>query len=515
MGRKSGEGLARGIASNWLGLALTIVISFFMSPFVVNKLGSIYYGIWALSLQFTGYLNLFDFGVRDAVIRYTSKYVARGQSGQLNVVIGTALLTYMPIVAAVIGITVLCVWAVPGPFEIDEPYHAATRWAVLFAGLTIASSFLFNVFNGILMGLRRFDASNAINVAVLLLRSGVIVVLLSAGYGLIALAAVQFAFAFLGGIAAAFAGAHFLRKRDMKFAPRLPTGRRLPAVAKRVFGYGTYALLHSIGQKIIFSSDTLVVGAFLSVSAVTPYSIAGSLIQYLRTLLMSTVRVFVPATSELHARGENERLKILITRAARLAIIIVLPIAIVYAVLGHDFVRLWMGPQFAAEAGSVLLVLAVTQIFSAPSQILVAALYGSSKHRLVSLLRLAEAAANVTLSIVLVQSLGLVGVALGTAISHVAMVMIVMPYFVGPQLGLGGVEYLVGAYLRPLVAATPLVGAAILVRTRIELSDLLQLFAIVTVLTALYAICVFLIALDSEERRILVRKLQPRLAGGL
>lgn len=52
------SGIGRGIASNWVGLALAIVVSFFMSPFVVNKLGSIYYGIWALTLQFTGYLNL-------------------------------------------------------------------------------------------------------------------------------------------------------------------------------------------------------------------------------------------------------------------------------------------------------------------------------------------------------------------------------------------------------------------------------------------------------------------------
>jgi O-antigen/teichoic acid export membrane protein len=508
MTRARGDSLTRAIASNWLGLALTVILAFFMSPFIVTKLGSTYYGIWALSLQFTGYLNLFDFGVREAVVRYTSKYAARNRSDELNRVLATAFLTYFPIVALAVLITGLCVWVVPRVFEIEPTYYRATRWAVLFAGLTISLNLLFNVFTGILMGLRRFDAANAINIVAVLVRAGVIVALLGAGYGLIALAATQFAFALLVGLATAFASAYLLRQRGLRFAPKLPRGRRLPAMARRILGYGTYALLHSIGQKIIFTSDAIVVGAFISVAAVTPYSIAGSLVQYLRTLLMSTVRVFVPATSELHARGEHEKLRVLIIRAARLAILIVLPVAIIYAILGHEFIRLWMGEEYATDASGVLIVLAVTQIFSAPSNVLVAALYGTSQHKLVSLLRLAEAGANVTLSIILAQTIGLVGVALGTAISHIFMVMIVMPNLVGPQLRFRATEYLVGAYVRPAIASLPLVAVTFLVRGELRIENLLSFIGIVVVLVAIYAVSVFLLGLNSDERRFVLRKIR-------
>src|SRR5690606_5241752 len=151
-------------------LGLSIVISFFLSPFVVNKLGSIYYGIWALTLQFTSYLHLLDFGVRESVVRYTSKYVTRNPPGQLNAVLTTAALTYLPIIFFCLLITGISVWAVPGPFKIEAPYHDETRWAVLFTGLTIAQSFFFNIFLGVLQGLRRYDLANGLEMGMQVIR---------------------------------------------------------------------------------------------------------------------------------------------------------------------------------------------------------------------------------------------------------------------------------------------------------------------------------------------------------
>ena len=72
------------IFSNWTVLLLNIIISFFLAPYVVHKLGNVYYGIWAIVMQFTGYMYLMDFGVRDAVIRYTSQLNAKNSGKQLN-----------------------------------------------------------------------------------------------------------------------------------------------------------------------------------------------------------------------------------------------------------------------------------------------------------------------------------------------------------------------------------------------------------------------------------------------
>src|SRR5690606_8938923 len=153
-------------------LAINIAISFFLSPFVVNKLGSVYYGIWAVAMQFTGHLYLLDFGVRESVIRYTSQYTARGQQTRLSHELTTALLTHVPITALCLVAVGVCAWAAPYAFDIERQHWAEARWAIVFVGLTIAQTFLLNVFVGILHGLNRFDVANVLNTAFAVVRAG-------------------------------------------------------------------------------------------------------------------------------------------------------------------------------------------------------------------------------------------------------------------------------------------------------------------------------------------------------
>ncbi len=43
------------------------MVAFFLTPFVVNSLGSTAYGIWVLLMSLTGYYGLLDLGVSAAL----------------------------------------------------------------------------------------------------------------------------------------------------------------------------------------------------------------------------------------------------------------------------------------------------------------------------------------------------------------------------------------------------------------------------------------------------------------
>lgn len=505
-----GQSILRGIVSNWAALGLSIVISFFLSPFVVNKLGSIYYGIWALTLQFTSYLHLLDFGVRESVVRYTSKYVTRNQPAQLNAVLTTAALTYLPIILFCLLITGIAVWAVPGPFNIEAPYHEETRWAVLFTGLTIAQSFFFNIFLGVLQGLRRYDLANGLEMGMQVIRTILIVTSLQLGQGLVALSAIQFGSALVSGIVIMAIAFRLLRQRGVKLRPALPRGKRLPAMTRRIVGYGFYSFVHSIAQKIVFSSDVLIVGMTMAVQSVTFYSIAATLTQYLKTLVGTSARVFLPVSSELHATGRTGELSKLFLAGAKLNVLIALPIALTLATLGPQFVGLWMGPSFAEPVALVLPILAFTQILSSPHNVVVNILYGISRHAALAWLRLVEAFVIVVLSVVLARSMGLVGVALGQAIPHVLLVTLVLPCLLRSILGLPVSKYLAGVYVRPLLAAIPFTLGALWIETHVHLANLIEFGVAIALLLLVYAPCVYAIGLTGEERQLVLRKLGLR-----
>lgn len=507
-----GPSLLRSLASSWLGLAAGVGIAFFLSPFVVNKLGAEWYGVWAVAAQFTGYLYLLDFGVRESVIRYTSKYAARNQPAQLNRVLTAALVIYSAITILAMVAVAVCVWGVPRWFNLEPHYWRDARFAMLFAGLTIAQTFLFNVFAGIVTGLRRWDIGNATGVILNVIRAGLLVGFLQAGYGIVGVAVIQFAVALAGGVATAVIAIVLLRKGGMPFRLVPLSARLFRALSKRIFGYGAYVIVNNVGEKVIGATDAIVVGVFLPIAAVAHYAVAGSLIGYLRAILGSTAQVFNPLASHLRSIRQGEELRRALLLGVAINVLITLPVAAAFMILGDQFIALWMGTEFAEPSGAVLAVLAAAAVVAAPQYIVSSVLYGISRHRTIALLRIAEAVANLALSVVLVKWMGLVGVALGTAVPSAVIVLLVLPFTVCPMLGVALGDYYDRAYLRPLVAVAPFVAGAWWVRMYARPDSLMTFVATIGVLTTIYVPFAFLVGLSAAERELVLRRYGWRTA---
>src|SRR2546425_12295303 len=73
---QKGHGIGRSVALNWIALVISIGVAFFLSPFVVHRLGNVAYGLWTLVISMTAYMGLLDLGLRGAVTRFVSKHHA-------------------------------------------------------------------------------------------------------------------------------------------------------------------------------------------------------------------------------------------------------------------------------------------------------------------------------------------------------------------------------------------------------------------------------------------------------
>jgi O-antigen/teichoic acid export membrane protein len=507
-----GPSLLRSLASSWLGLAAGIGIAFFLSPFVVNKLGAAWYGVWAIAAQFTGYLYLLDFGVRESVIRYTSKYAARQQPAQLNRVLTAALMIYTGITVVAVAGIVIFVWGVPHWLSLPQQYWTDTRYAMFFTGLTIAQTFVFNVFSGVVSGLRRWDIGNAMGVVINLVRAALLVLFLQAGYGIVAVAAIQFGVALGAGIATTVVAFTLLNRVGMPFRLVSLSRRRFRKMSGSIFGYGTYVIINNVGEKLIGATDAIVVGIFLSVEAVAHFAIAGSLVGYLKAILGTTAQVFNPLASHLRTARQSEELRHALLLGVAINVLIALPVTTTFVLLGQQFIALWMGNDFAGPAGPVLAVLAVTAVLTAPQSVVSSVLYGISRHRTIALLRITEAAANLVLSVAFVKAIGLVGVALGTAVPSAVIVLLVLPAQVCPMLGIRLGDYYERAYLRPLLAALPFALGAYWLRTMAMPQSLPAFLASIAALTMLYLPCALVIGFTAPERDLILRRYGWRTA---
>ena len=83
--------IVQNIFSNWFALAITTLVGFFLSPYVVHHLGNVTYGVWVLTLSFVSYMNLLDLGLRNAVSRYVTAGAAQGKHQDSSEAISAAL----------------------------------------------------------------------------------------------------------------------------------------------------------------------------------------------------------------------------------------------------------------------------------------------------------------------------------------------------------------------------------------------------------------------------------------
>ena len=277
--RPKKPGTIRNVLTNWGAYVLSMLVNFFVSPYVVRHLGDSGYGVWTILLSLTAYLGLLDLGVRGAVTRYIAKFhTTEDHEKSSNVASSAVVIFSIAGVLAILASLGLAAFVVPR-MHIPGQYIGAARIVLILTGLNIAVSLVNGVFGGVLVGLQRFDITNGIEIFLNLFRSAAIVTVLYLGYGIIMLAVVQLIFTVLRWLANGWLAYRYYPELRIRLSHASVNGMKL------IFSFSVFSFLLHVSGSLIYASDSIVIAAFLPVSAVTFYVIAGILLDYTRTLV--------------------------------------------------------------------------------------------------------------------------------------------------------------------------------------------------------------------------------------
>jgi len=464
-------------------------------------------------MQFTAYIYLIDFGVRDSVIRYTSKFNAKKSAQKLNEIITSSLVLYSIIALIGLVIVVIAAFLFPYIFDIKPEMSSEVSVVVFITGLTIAQTFVFNVFNGVLVGLQRSYMLLVFNAILIVIRVGLIVYFLEAGYKIVALASIQLFIGFVLGLITIVISLNVLKNLGYSFRFYIRGPKYFRVTISRLINYSKYVFVINIATKIVFATDAIVIGIFMNVASVTFYAIAGNLIDYLKQLMITSSSVFNPVTSHLEALGKKESIQDVLRNGSRFNLFIGLPIAVTYIVLGQEFIGLWMGAEYAQLSGYVLMILAATQLLSFQQYTISSVLFGVSMHKYIAYWRVIEAVLNLGLSIILIQYMGVVGVAIGTAVPHILVSVIVFPLLAKKVSDLPLRHYFIESIGRPMLAIVPFALLAITIKETIAINSLFSFFFYVAILLVVYfGISMYIVVLP-KERAAILQYLRHKLPG--
>lgn len=493
------------VLSNWGAFVFSAVASFFLAPYIVHELGNATYGAWVLLGSMVGYLGLLDLGVRGAVMRYVARlHAASDHDGASRFVsAGLFLFSLSSIIAILAGVGLAL--TLDRLFKIPPALLTEARIGVVLSAITIALALMNGVFGGIVTAMQRFDLLSGAELFIEILRISAIVLVLRADQGIVALASIQLACGLLRLLVSV------VLSRKLYPQLRVATGRWTREHLRQIIGFSfASTALHSAAM-VILQLDAVVVGAFLPLAMVTFFSIAGQLSHYGRAMVDGITHIVSPRVSAQEGMGDMEGARRTALIGGKIATLVHLPIVVTFILRGETFIRLWMGPEYAALSGEVLWVLSLAYWFIAGRQVMVTTLMGLNRHRVLVPAAWAEAAVNVTLSIILVQTHGVVGVAWGTTIPFLITTTAVYPLLFSRSLGVPMFAIWRELWLLPSISIAPFLIVTYVVDRFYAPESLLLFFGQVAAVLVFAIAGAWWLALNGRERLALSERLPRRL----
>jgi O-antigen/teichoic acid export membrane protein len=318
----------KNVTATWLGLVVHAVVGFFLSPFILHRLGDEAFSLWVLVFALTGYFGLLDLGIRSSIVKYTAKFIAVKDMEELSRYLSTSV-AFFAFIALGVGLTTIVgSFYLNLLFRVPVDLRGSARVLFLLAGASVAATFPLSVFAGVLEGLQKFAWLQLSQIGITLFRAVWIVVALTNGGGLVA----------IGTITAAINLLTYLIFTGMAIRA-LPVRLRIAHVERtalrKMVSYGIFACAILAAERLRFQSDALVIGAFLSSTAVTLFSIGSRLVDYSSYAVRSMSQIFTPMSSHFHETGDRVRLQRTFVAGNRACAFIIFPLCVTLVILGN------------------------------------------------------------------------------------------------------------------------------------------------------------------------------------
>lgn len=476
-----------------------MAVGFFLSPFVVHRLGNVAFGVWGLAVAVVAYMALLDLGLQSSVLRFVNKGHTQKDHKSASDAFSAAFWVRLQISVAITVLTLGLAAVFPHLFKIPPDIVRAAQLAVLLIGFKTVLNMSIGVYGAVLSALNRYDLQNVVSLVQTAIRVVGIVYVLKSGHGIVAIAVCEL-------VAAIVSNALLVRIAHHLY-PELRVRMKKPsrATLRPLWAYSAYAFLNTVAVQLVYQSDNLVVGRYVSVAAVTFYMVGNSLCNYANQVVQGIGGTFVPAASTYEASGDKRLMLQLYKNGTRLILAISLPMMITLILRGSTFISLWMGPEYAHTSGMVLLILSVARIFSFANRTAGSIAFGIEKHKVPAIWAISEGITNLILSIVLAHWFGIYGVALGTMIPSLIVQIFLWPGYVGELVGISRFEVLARIWSPIFVASLPYAAATYFVNAWYPVHSLLMFTLQVAALLPIFVIGLSLLFRTQIRGEILPR----------
>ena len=397
--------------TNYFRFFLSMLISFWLIPFIIRSLGQDLYGLWSLTFSIIGFFSLLDFGFGLGVVKWTGETRVNKNLEYRNTMLSTILFVY--VILAIGGMLILGAFSFfyGKLFSIPEPLIPIAVTLLLILGVrSLLIQIPMSLFKGVLFGEQRIYLINIIQIISSVVYAFSAFLALRNDLGVIGLATVNCLTFFGENVLYLLFAYRKTEKLSLSFK------KVKKSFIREALSFSAYSFITTIAGLVLFQTDTMIVQLTLNLELVGVYAVALKINEYAFLLSKQLVNVLTPLISELREKKEHDVLKYLLLDISKYVTATGALITFTIYVFSKELLVFWVGPNFL-QANIPLLLLITSFMFTIPELIASNVLTMTGQHTFTAKISVISIFTNLGSSLILVQFMGLSGIALGTLIS--------------------------------------------------------------------------------------------------
>ncbi len=301
---------------NIIGNFTLITIGFILVPYIIKHIGvNVYGSIWVIAIIVISFSQLFDFGLTSACTKYIAEYHTKSDVQNMNRVVNTVFFFFLIFWVLVYPLIYIFREEIILLLGTSSDLKSEMYFVLFVVTAIMAVNHITSPFYASISAIQRYDLLNIFIISAAILNIILIVILFNTGFGVNGLAISYFIFYFSIAVSVIL--------YCFKLIPGLQFGLKYLNIDtfKKVFYFGINLQIGKISQIVVFQLDKFLALKLFGGKYAAFYEVGSKITSFTRSIPLLLVSAIVPAATELDAKGENLKLKILFETGTRYLII--------------------------------------------------------------------------------------------------------------------------------------------------------------------------------------------------
>lgn len=339
--------IIRNASFNLLGSLIPLIIALLTIPILLGKLGTDKFGILNLAWIVIGYFGFFDLGIGRALTKIVSEKIGKNQPSEIPAYFWTSIFLMFGFSSIVsVGLYFLSEKLIFNFFKIPAELHQETIKSFHLLILAIPIVTMSAGIRGLLEAYQRFDIVNIIRTFLGMssfLAPVLVLIFTNDLYWIVLfLVLIRLLFWLTYFLSAFFINRELLINFKLNFH-----------LIKSIFQLSSWMTLSNITVPIITYSDRILVASLISATALTYYSTPYEIITKLLIIPGALTSVLFPTFAANYFIDRISTIK-LFDKAMKYIALLLFPIIAIIVIFSFDFLKIWLGEEFASHSYIIL-----------------------------------------------------------------------------------------------------------------------------------------------------------------